>query len=92
MLLSSSGSSIPIIFLPGITATLADTAFIDIAISSARLTTREDFVPIDGCNSKSDTTGPGLMLTISPVTLYFNSISMSSDAFCSSSSGLILLL
>ena len=69
MLLFAIGSSIPILFCPGIIAILADCADIDIAISSASPTTLVDFVPRDGSNSKSVTTGPGLISVISPFTL-----------------------
>ncbi len=53
------GSSMPMALRPGITATRAETALIDRAISSERAMTREDLTPGAGSNSYSVTTGPG---------------------------------
>src|SRR3981189_2510990 len=53
---------------PGTTATRADSALIDRAISSASPMTREDLRPGAGSSSYSVTTGPGGALTISPRT------------------------
>ena len=53
------GSSMPMASRPGTTATRAETALMDRAISSASPTTREDFVPRAGSNSKRVITGPG---------------------------------
>ena len=58
----------PMTLRPGTTAIRTDTALIDRATSSARLMTREDFVPGAGSSSYRVTTGPGRTLTISPVT------------------------
>src|SRR6201985_2540808 len=53
---------------PGTTATRADNALIERAMSSASPITREDLMPGAGSSSYSVTTGPGLALTISPRT------------------------
>ena len=56
----------PITFLPGITATRAETALIFLAMSSDNPTILEALVPGAGCSSYIVTTGPGLTLIISP--------------------------
>src|SRR3954466_14729019 len=53
---------------PETTATRADTALIERAMSSERLITRDDLMPGAGSSSYSVTTGPGRLLTISPRT------------------------
>ena len=62
------GISIPIVFLPGIVATLADTELVFLAISSAKFTIFETFTPEAGSNSFKVTTGPQLILLILPST------------------------
>jgi len=62
------GISIPIVFLPGIVATLADTELVYLAISSAKLTIFDTFIPEAGSNSYKVTTGPQLILLILPST------------------------
>ena len=80
------GISIPITFLPGIIATLADTALIFLAISSDKPIIFEAFVPGAGCNSYIVTTGPGLTFIISPSILKSDKISLSLIALLSISS------
>src|SRR6202795_2767174 len=58
----------PMALRPGTTATRADSALIERAMSSARPMTRDDLMPGAGSSSYSVTTGPGLALTISPRT------------------------
>src|SRR5712671_1151111 len=58
----------PMALRPGTTATRADSALIDRALSSASPITRDDLMPGAGSSSYSVTTGPGLALTISPRT------------------------
>src|SRR5579872_7052738 len=58
----------PMALRPGTTATRAERALIDRAISSARPITRDDLMPGAGSSSYKVTTGPGLALTISPRT------------------------
>src|SRR4029077_5420531 len=58
----------PMALRPGTTATRADSALIERAMSSARPITREDLMPGAGSSSYSVTTGPGLALAISPRT------------------------
>src|SRR5215471_20875857 len=58
----------PMALRPATTATRADIALIERAISSARPITRDDLMPGAGSSSYSVTTGPGLALTISPRT------------------------
>src|SRR5271155_6126048 len=53
---------------PWTTATRAETADIDRAMSSASPITRDDLIPGAGSSSYSVTTGPGWALTISPRT------------------------
>ena len=52
------GNSIPSAFFPGITEIRAETALKDLAISSDKPITREDFVPGNGSNSNNVITGP----------------------------------
>ena len=61
------GNSIPIAFLLGITEILAETADIDLAISSASPITLEDLVPADGSNSWSVIIGPTFASSIVPL-------------------------
>src|ERR1700747_2706669 len=58
----------PIALRPATTATRADSALMDRAMSSERPITREDLMPGAGSSSYSVTTGPGWALTISPRT------------------------
>src|SRR4030088_2675261 len=58
----------PIALRPAMTATRADNALIERAISSASPITRDDLMPGAGSSSYSVTTGPGFALTISPRT------------------------
>src|ERR1700760_199215 len=58
----------PIALRPGTTATRADSALIERAMSSERPMTRDDLMPGAGSSSYNVTTGPGLDLTISPRT------------------------
>ena len=52
------GISIPIVLFPGIVATLAETELVFLAISSAKATIFETFIPDAGSNSYKVTTGP----------------------------------
>ena len=52
------GISIPIVFFPGIVATLVEIELVFLAISSAKLTIFETFIPEAGSNSFKVTTGP----------------------------------
>src|SRR6201995_1852167 len=58
----------PIALRPGTTATRAERALIERAMSSARPMTRDDLVPGAGSSSYSGTTGPGLAVMIWPGT------------------------
>ena len=58
----------PITVLPGTVDTLAASADIDLAISSAKPITLLAFSPGAGSNSYIVTTGPGLTEIISPLT------------------------
>src|ERR1700710_2632481 len=58
----------PMALRPATTATRAESALIERAISSASPITRDDLMPGAGSSSYSVTTGPGLALTISPRT------------------------
>src|SRR6267378_3391341 len=58
----------PMALRPGTTATRADSALIERAMSSDSPMTREDLMPGAGSSSYSVTTGPGWALTISPRT------------------------
>ena len=60
------GISIPMVFLPGIVANLADMELVFLAISSAKLTIFDTFIPDAGSNSFRVTTGPQLILLILP--------------------------
>ena len=59
--LFSLGISIPTVFLPGITATLADVELVFLAKSSDKFTIFETFTPAAGSNSYKLTTGPLLI-------------------------------
>ena len=58
----------PMALRPETTATRADTALIERAMSSAKPMTRDDLMPGAGSSSYSVTTGPGCALMISPRT------------------------
>src|ERR1700675_86097 len=75
----------PMALRPGTTATRADNALIERAISSARPMTRDDLMPGAGSSSYSVTTGPGLALTISPRTPKSPSTPSSAREFVSNS-------
>ena len=62
------GSSIPIVFWPGIVDILADSELVFLAMSSERLITFETFTPAAGSNSFNVTTGPLLTFFIFPST------------------------
>ena len=62
------GNSIPIVFLPGMVAILADSELVFLAISSERFIIFETFTPAAGSNSFSVTTGPWLTFLIFPLT------------------------
>ena len=62
------GISIPIVFFPGIVATLVEIELVFLAISSAKVTIFETFIPDGGSNSFNVTTGPQLILLILPST------------------------
>ena len=72
--------------VPATTATRADTALIERAMSSARPITRDDLMPGAGSSSYSVTTGPGRALMISPLTPKSSSTLSSDSAFSSISS------
>ena len=80
------GSSMPMTFLPDTTATRAEIALIERAMSSARFMTRDDFVPGAGSSSYKVTTGPGRTLVISPLTPKSSRTDSSIRAFCSRAS------
>src|ERR1035438_3015988 len=75
----------PMALRPDTTATRADTALIERAMSSARPITRDDLMPGAGSSSYSVTTGPGWALTISPRTPKSCSTPSSALEFASSS-------
>ena len=52
---------------PGTMAARAEVTLSERAMSSARATTRDDFVPRAGSSSNSVTTGPGLISRTSPL-------------------------
>ena len=83
---SSFGSSIPMAFLPGTTATRAEIALIDRAISSAREITRDDLTPGAGSISNKVITGPGRTSLIRPRTPNSFSTSVRRAAFSSKAS------
>ena len=58
----------PIVFLPGMVATLAEMELVFLAMSSARATIFDTFIPDAGSNSYKVTTGPQLILLILPST------------------------
>ena len=55
-------------FFPGIVATLVEIELVFLAISSAKVTIFETFIPDAGSNSFNVTTGPQLILLILPST------------------------
>src|SRR6266404_6143799 len=55
------GNSMPMALRPGTTATRADSALIERAMSSASPMTRDDLMPGAGSSSYSVTTGPGCL-------------------------------
>ena len=56
------GISMPIVFFPGIVATLVEIELVFLAISSAKFTILETLIPDAGSNSFKVTTGPQLIL------------------------------
>ena len=62
------GISIPIVFSPGIVATLVEIELVFLAMSSAKLIIFETLIPDAGSNSFNVTTGPQLILLILPST------------------------
>ncbi len=62
------GSSMPMALRPGTTATRADSALMERAMSSASAITRDDLMPRAGSNSNCVTTGPGWISFTSPRT------------------------
>ena len=76
------GNSMPMALRPWTTATRAETADIERAMSSASPMTREDLIPGAGSSSYMVTTGPGRTLMISPLTPKSSSTPSSSRAFC----------
>ena len=71
----------PMALRPATTATRADSALIERAMSSASPITREDLMPGAGSSSYSVTTGPGRALMISPRTPKSPSTPSSAVAF-----------
>ena len=78
----------PMTLRPDTTATRAESALMERAMSSARLITREDLMPGAGSSSYSVTTGPGRALMISPRTPKSASTPSSAAPFSSISSSL----
>ena len=78
------GSSMPMTLRPATTATRADSADIERAISSDRPTTRLALMPGAGSSSYIVTTGPGRTSPMRPRTPKSSSTLSSSRAFCSS--------
>ena len=74
------GNSSPIALRPGTTAARTLARLIERAMSSASPMMRDDFVPRDGSNSYSVTTGPGRISLTSPLTPKSASTSSSSRA------------
>ena len=62
------GISIPIVFFPGIVATLVEIELVFLAISSDKLIILETLTPEAGSNSFKVTTGPQLIVLILPST------------------------
>ena len=86
------GISIPIVFFPGIVATLVEIELVFLAISSAKLTIFETFIPEAGSNSFKVTTGPQLILLILPSTPKSSKIfSKNCEFFFSSESSIFFL-
>ena len=79
------GISIPMVLFPGIVATLVDTELVFLAISSAKPTIFETFIPEAGSNSFKVTTGPELIPVIFPSTPKSNSIFSKNSEFLLSS-------
>ena len=77
------GSSMPMTLRPGTTATRAEMALIERAMSSARPMTRLALMPGAGSSSYMVTTGPGRTSTMRPFTPKSSSTDSSSRAFCS---------
>ncbi len=76
----------PMALRPETTATRADTALIERAMSSESPITRDDLMPGAGSSSYNVTTGPGCALMISPRTPKSPSTLSSAAALVSSSS------
>ena len=86
------GISIPIVLLPGIVATLVETELVFLAMSSAKLTILDTFIPDAGSNSYKVTTGPQLIFLILPSTLKSNRIFSRNSEFLDSSALSIFFL
>ncbi|MNV50121.1 hypothetical protein D3C71_1421110 [compost metagenome] len=82
----------PMTLRPGTTATRAESADMERAISSERPMTREDLTPGAGSNSYSVTTGPGRTSMISPLMPKSSSTLSRSPALCSSASGVMVVV
>ena len=78
----------PIALRPDTTATRADSALMERAMSSASPITRDDLMPGAGSSSYSVTTGPGRALMISPRTPKSCSTPSSAVELVCSASGL----
>ena len=86
------GISIPIVFFPGIVATLAEIELVFLAISSDKFTILETFIPEAGSNSFKVTTGPQLTLLILPSTPKSSKIFSKKSEFFFNSKSLIFFL
>ena len=86
------GISIPIVLFPGIVANLAETELVFLAISSAKLTIFDTFIPDAGSNSYKVTTGPQLILLILPTTPKSSKIFSKNSEFLVSSVSSIFFL
>ena len=86
------GISIPIVFLPGTIATLADTELVYLAISSDKLIILDTFIPGAGSNSFKVTTGPQLILLILPSTPKSSKIFSKNSEFLFNSTFSLLFL
>ena len=86
------GISIPMVFFPGIVATLVETELVFLAISSAKLIIFETFIPEAGSNSFNVTTGPQLTLLILPSTPKSSNIFSKNSEFLVNSASLIFFL
>ena len=82
----------PIVFLPGMVATLAEIELVFLAISSARATILDTFIPDAGSNSYKVTTGPQLTLLILPSTPKSSKIFSKNSEFLVNSDSSIFFL